>query len=238
MADTSSLAIATNIFASPNQAFVAIKERSPLLLPVVLLIVGFSAVSFLYLSRVDMGWFLDQRLQASAAQVTPQQREQALNAAAKVPPAVYGALGAALTSSVWFLILFIGALYYTAVSFVTRDGVKLKQWFALSCWCMLPVLLQVLAQIVNLSVNDARFMAAEAVNPLAFGNLLSIDRAGVTAVQQILLGLDVTTLWAILLSVLGYQSFTKSSIAKSAAVVLGPLVVIVSIATLIAALRR
>jgi hypothetical protein len=137
----------------------------------------------------------------------------------------------------WFLILFIGALYYKIESFATRDGVTLKQWFSLSCWCLFPTLLAVIAQLVNLLVNDARFMAAEALNPLAFGNLLSIDRAGATPVQRILLGLDVTTLWAVVLSVLGYQAFTKRSILKSATIVLGPLIAIVVIATLIALLR-
>jgi hypothetical protein len=241
MADTSSIAIATNIFTSPSQAFVAIKERAPLLLPVLLLLVAFGSVNFLYLSRVDMGWFLDQQLQQqtqSGAQLTPQQREQALNAAAKVPPVVYGAIGAVSTSIFIFLALFLGALYYKIVSFATGDGIRLKQWFALSCWCLLPGVLAVLAQIANLLVNDARFMPADAINPLSFGNLFSIDRTGVTAVQRILLALDVTTLWAVVLSILGYQSFTKRSLAKSAAIALGPLIAIVLIATVIAFFRR
>jgi hypothetical protein len=241
MADTSSIAIATNIFTAPSQAFVAIKERAPLLLPVLLLLIAYSSVNFLYLSRVDMGWFLDQQMQqqqqASGQQLPPEQRERALDAAAKVPKVVYGAIGAVSTSAVVFLVIFLGALYYKIVSFATRDGVSLKQWFALSCWCLLPSLLAILAQIANLLINDARFMPADSLNPLSFGNLLSIDRTGATVVQRILLGLDVFTLWGVVLSILGYQAFTKRSLPKAAAIALGPLVAIVLIATLIALLR-
>jgi len=235
MADTSTLAIATNIFTSPNQAFAAIKERAPLLLPVLLLILSFSTVNVLYVSRVDMGWLIDQQLQtAGTTQLTAEQREQAVNAATRLPKAVYGVAGAVGTTLAVFLFLLIGALYYTGVSFATGDGVRLKQWFALSCWCTLPSMLGAVAQIVNLLVNDPRFMPSDAINPLSFGNVLSIDRTGVTILQRVLLNIDFTALWGIALSVLGYQAFTKSSIVKSAAVVLGPPVAIVLIWTLLA----
>ena len=66
---------------------------------------------------------------------------------------------------------------------------------------------------------------------------MSIDRTGAPIVQRILLGIDVTAIWTLVLQVLGYQSFTKKSFAKSAAVVLAPLALIVVIGSLLA-LRR
>jgi hypothetical protein len=117
---------------------------------------------------------------------------------------------------------------------VTGDGVKLKQWFTLICWCALPQVLGIIAQLVNMTVNDPRFMLQDQINPLAFGNLLSIDRSGAPMVQRILLGIDITAIWTLVLQVLGYQSFTKSSYVKSAAVVLGPVALVVAIGTLLA----
>jgi hypothetical protein len=90
-----------------------------------------------------------------------------------------------------------------------------------------------LAQLVNLTVNDARFMPQDALNPLSFGNLLSIDRAGATILQRILLGIDITAIWGLVLSVLGYQSWTGSSMVKAVAIVLGPLAAIVTISTVL-----
>jgi hypothetical protein len=237
MADSSYLSILTNIFTAPNEAFAALKERPRVLLPVLVLLVGFSAASFYYLSHVDIGWFLDNQLRQGNANITDAQREQAVTAAAKISPLVYGALGALSTNLFSFLVILVVALYFTFVSFVTGDGVKLRQWFALLVWCVLPQMLGQVAVIVNMLMNDPRFMLQDAINPLAFGNLLSIDRAGVSTVQRILLGIDVTAIWSLVLQVLGYQSFSKSSFGKATMVVLGPIALIVVVGTLLA-LRR
>jgi hypothetical protein len=238
MADSSYVALATNIFTAPSEAFVALKERPRVLLPVLVLLIGFSAVSFYFLTHVDMGFFLDNQLRSGNANITDAQREQAVAAAAKIPPLAYGAIGAASSILFVFLLIFLVAAYFTIASFVTGDGVKLKQWFALLCWCTLPQVLGIIAQLVNMVVNDPRFMLQDQINPLAFGNLLSIDRSPSTPiVQRILLGIDVTAIWSLVLQILGYQAFTKSSFVKSAAVVLGPIALIVAIGTLLA-LRR
>ena len=234
MANSSYAALATNIFTAPREAFVALKEQPRVLLPVLVLLIGFSAVSFYFLSHVDMGFFLDNQLRSGNANITDAQREQAVAAAAKIPPLVYGAIGAFTSSFFVFLIVFLVAAYYTIISFMTGDGVKLRQWFTLICWCTLPQVLGIIAQLVNMVVNDPRFMLQDQINPLAFGNLLSIDRTGAPLVQRILLGIDVTAVWSLLLQVLGYQSFTKRPYATSAAIVLGPIALIVAIGTLLA----
>jgi hypothetical protein len=232
MADSSYVALATNIFTAPSEAFAALKERPRVLLPVLVLLIGFSVVSFYFLSHVDMAFFLDNQLRANGSNLTDAQREQAVAAAAKIPPLVYGAFGA-LSSCAIFLLYFLVACYYTIVSFVTGDGVRLKQWFALICWCALPQVLGMLAELVNMTVNDPRFMLQDNINPISFGNLLSIDRTGAPMVQRILLGIDITAIWTLVLQILGYQSFTKSSYVKSAAIVLGPLALIVLVGTLL-----
>ena len=174
MADSSYAALATNIFTAPREAFVALREQPRVLLPVLVLLIGFSTVSFYFLSHVDMGFFLDNELRSGSANITDAQREQAVAAAAKIPPLVYGAIGAVGAIFSRLLVIFLIAAYYTIVSSATHDGVKLKQWFALACWCTLPQVLGVVAQIVNMLVNDPRFMLPDSINPLAFGNLLSI----------------------------------------------------------------
>jgi hypothetical protein len=235
MADSSYVALATNIFTAPREAFAALKERPRVLLPVVVLLIGFSAVSFYYLHHVDIGFMVDSQLRSNP-NMTDAQREQAVAAATKLPPVIYDAVGV-LAPTVIFLIVFLVASYFTVVSFATGDGVKLKQWFALLCWCALPQVFGSIAQLVNMVVNDPRFMLQDSVDPLSFGNLLSIDRTNASIVQRYLLGLDVTVIWTLVLQVLGYQFFTKKPYATSAAIVLGPVALIVAIGTLVA-LRR
>jgi hypothetical protein len=234
MTNTSSLAVAANIFTSPNEAFAVLKATPRAWLPILVLIVGSTWISFTYIYAVDLGWLIETQLQmGGGAALTDAQREEAVTASLRLSPTVYGAIGAVSSSVIVLLVLFLTALYYTGVSFVTHDGVKLKQWFALACWCTLPMVFGMLAQLVNLTVNDARFMPQDALNPLSFGNLLSIDRAGATILQRILLGIDITAIWGLVLSVLGYQSWTGSSMVKAVAIVLGPLAAIVTISTVL-----
>jgi hypothetical protein len=230
---TSSFSIATNILTSPNEAFAAIKNRPNVFLPLLVLLAGYWAVSFTYMNAVDLPWFMDAQLQSRAATMTEAQLEQAATAAAEVSPWFYGAVGAVTTTLVVLLWMFITSVYYTGISFVTNDGIKLKQWFALVCWCALPTAFGLIAQLANLTVNDARFMLQDEINPLSFGTLFTIDRAGATFVQRILLGIDVTALWSLVISVIGYQLWTGASMVKAGAIVLGPLTLIVVIGSLV-----
>jgi len=202
-------------------------------MPLLILIAIYCAVSAAYTLSVDLPWMIDQQLR-QAQNLTDAQRDQAVQAALKIPPyvlATIGAVGAAVILPVLFALT---ALYYTIVSFATGDGVKYKQWFALASWCAIPIVFGLLAALVHVLGGDARFMRQEELNPFSFGNLLAIDMTGVTRLQRVLLGLDVTIVWSVVLSILGYQTFTKRSLALSAAVVLGPIAVIVVIGTVLA----
>lgn len=227
-ANLSSLSILTDIITAPARAFAALKERPTAWLPLVILIAVYGAVSVAYTSSVDLAWMIDQQLQ-QAPNLTDAQRDQAVKAALRISPAVYGVI-AAVGAAIFIPLLFaLTSLYYSGVSFVTGDGVKYKQWFALASWCFIPVVFGLLAALVHVLAGDARFMRQEELNPFSFGNLLSIDMVGVPRVQRALLSLDPTLIWSVVLSIVGYQSFTKRSLPFAAAVVLAPIVLIVAI---------
>jgi hypothetical protein len=233
MADSSSSSLLVNIFTAPSVAFAAIKERPNPWLPLLIAVVGYCVVSFVYLQVVDLPWLMDRQL-AQAGNLTDEQRAQGVEAALRISPTVYGAIGAVSTSISIVAIFALVALYLTGVSFATNDGVKFRQWFAMIVWSTMPVVFGLLATFVNLLVNDARFLPQEQLNPLSLGQLLAIDSEGTPIVQRILLSLDVTTMWGIVLQVIGYQVFTQRSIVRAAVVVLGPLAVLVLIGVLTA----
>lgn len=228
MADSTSVGVLSNIFTAPSIAFAAIKERPNPWLPLLVIIIGNAIVSFAYMQSVDLAWLIDQQMQA-AGNLTDEQRAQAVDAATSVSPLVYAAATSVSAGIIILAIMSLVALYYTGVSFATNDGVKFRQWLALIAWCSLPVVIGQVASLVNLQVMDARFLAQDALNPLSFGNLLAIDMEGATIVERILLSLDVSTLWATVLQIFGYQAFTGRSIGRAAIIVLGPLAVIVLI---------
>ncbi len=236
MADSSAVSVLVNIFTSPSAAFAAIKERPSPWLPLLILLVGAFTVQFTYMQAVDFPWLMDQQLQAgpAASQLTEEQRRQTVDAMTQIPPTVLGAAQGGSAAIAILIVYSLVALYYTGVSFATRDGVKFKQWLALIAWCSLPGVFGMIASFVNLQVVDARFLPAEQLNPLSFGSLLALNPQGATIVQRILMSLDVTVLWATVLQILGYQYFTQKSIVTATIVVLGPLAVLVVISALIA----
>src|SRR5690606_16674142 len=98
-------ATAVNVFTSPGEAFAAIKERPSAWLPILLLIAGIAAVTFVYMTSVDLPWFFETQLEAAAnADLSAEEREQAAERAASVSPLVYAAIGT-VTSSVSFLVV-------------------------------------------------------------------------------------------------------------------------------------
>lgn len=222
MADTSAFSVLTDIFAAPGAAFAAIKERPSSWLPLVVLIGAYCAVSFAYLTSVDLAWFFDRAMQ-NAPNLTDEQRAQAVETQAGMSPYVLGSVGSMSAAASFVFVFAIVALYLTGVSSAMSAGIKFKQWFALLAWCALPLVLGLLASLANVLTSDARFMPQEAVNPLSFGNLLALDSEGGPLSQRILLSLDVTTVWSLVLQVLGFQAWTGSSTAVAAAVVLAPL---------------
>ena len=233
MANTSNMAVATNIFVSPGEAFAAIKERPSIWFPLLILVGAYCVVSVLYLYKVDLAWMLDNQM--AGANLTEEQRTQAVDAAMSIPRGVYMAFGVLSALLGYPLIFAIFALYYTGASFFTNTGVKFKQWYSLLVWCSVPFLLGLLATLVYLITGDVRFVGQEGLNPLSFGNLLGVDPTGTPMVQRVLLALDPTVIWSVVLSVFGYQALSQRSIVHAAMVVLGPYVIIVAIAAVLAA---
>jgi hypothetical protein len=235
MADHSAVSILVNIFTSPTAAFTALRERPSPWLPLLLVLIGYGAVSYLYLQVVDLPWMLDRQLSLSG-ELTEAQRQQAVDAALQISPTVYSVIGAVTTPLSILIVYALIALYFTGVSFATNDGVKYGKWFAMIAWGTLPIIFGLAASFVNLLVSDARFLPQEQLNPLSFGNLLGIDSEGAPRSQAVLLSLDITTLWTVVLWIIGYQVFSQRSIVRAAVVVLGPIAAIVLISAILSAL--
>jgi Yip1-like protein len=235
MSDSTSVGVLSNIFTAPSLAFAKLRERPNPWLALLILLVGYAAVSYLYLQVVDLAWMLDRQI-SQGGNLTEEQRKQAVDAALQISPAVYSVIGAVTTPLSILIVLALIALYLTGVSFATNDGVKYGQWFAMISWALMPIVIGLTATFVNLLVNDARFMPQEALNPLSFGNLLGIDSEGAPTSQRVMLGLDISTIWAVALLVLGHSVFTQRSIVRAATVVLAPIVVIVLISVILSAL--
>jgi hypothetical protein len=232
MSEANNLSKAVNIFAAPNEAFRALKERPTALFPILVLIAGYAIVNFLYVNLVDLDWLNETQIRAAVEgnpNVTEAQVQQMVSAASALSPNITGAIGTVFTCIFVVVMMFLPALYLTIVSFATNDGIKLKQWFSLVAWSSLVGVISLIAIVVNLLTSDVTFMPQTEINPIAFASLLGAESAGGGTGAQIVRSLDFTSIWALILTILGYQVFTGRSLFKSAAIVLAPYVVIVAI---------
>lgn len=230
MADQSTLTVAVNIFASPNEAFAAIRERTRFWFPLLLILVGLFAVTFIYTNGVDILWSTEQQIRASDPDLTDAQIEQVVAATASIPQTALAVIGAAATVLVVLVIYLLYALYLKIVSAVLKDGILYKQWFGLVAWCSMPALLSSLATLVNLLANDITLMPQTEINPLSFVNLFGLDMESAGTVDQIVANLDITSAWALILTILGYRAWTGKNLALAAFIVTAPYILIVGLA--------
>lgn len=215
-----SWATAVDVIASPGEAFARLREKPTFLFPLLILMALNAGVVFWYYSLVDLAWMLEQQMQAAVPEGQP---PAALESSAA--RTVVGTVAAVAAAGLFALALVVAAAYFAFVSMLTNDGYAFKSWFALVCWCSLPLVLTQLATIVNLIVSDVSHMLPQQLSPLSFANLLGVE-PDTAAGGQTFLNLSPILLWSLVLTVLGYHSWTRRSVLASSAIVLGPLLVI------------
>ncbi len=223
----SAWATAANVIVAPGNALRRVREHPSFLFPLVLVLVPTSGVAFAYYSFVDVAWLFETQLQDA---LPDQQPPAALESGVtrnimRIGAAAGAAFVLVLTVTVW-------AAYLAFVSMITNDGHGFGIWFALVSWCSLPAVLAQLATVVNLIVSDVSRLPPEQLNPLSVANLLGID-GGSSGLVQFVTNQDPTTLWSLVLVVLGYHMWTQRSLPAAAAVVLAPCIVIGAIALLV-----
>ncbi len=226
MADNNVLLTAVNIIASPREALGALKLKPTVLLPLAAVILANVAVIFAYYSQVDVAWVMETSMQSAMEDMGPRQREAALDRVQNLSPLVVasaGAVSAALFLTFW---MFLNAAYLSGISLVTDDGLRLKHWFAMICWCALPIVFGSAASLANIFIIDATFLRPDRMNPLSLSSLLDLDSAAGSAMRQSVQSLDITALWAIVLTVYAYHLWTGRNLLASALIVLAPAMLI------------
>lgn len=224
-----------NIFTAPAEAFRALREKPTFLLPVAVLILANVILVMWYYNVVDVMWLMETSLEASNAEIPADQREQVLERIAATPRMVFAGSSAVAVSLVVLVLMLLAAMYLSLVSMFTNDGFRFRNWFSLVAWSSLPVVLAVLASMVNLAVGDPTFLAGEELNPLSFRNLLGLDVSGTGFSASLLQYADPTSIWSLALMIVGYRQWTGHSIEKSALIVAAPLLVIVVVGLVVSA---
>lgn len=227
MSAKSAFTTAINIFASPGEAFVEIKQRATFLLPLLLICTAAAAANWLYVIEVDLGWLTEQQLRAqSFIDLTDAQITDMANRAAARGPALAITQSVIGSYAVITIILLLEALYLKIVSAVRKDGVTVKQWMSLASWTSLPAILASLATAIFILTNDVRFVSQTGINPLSFSNLLGLELPESGTIVRIAANLSFINLWSLGLMIFGYRAVSGAGLATAFSVVLVPVAVI------------
>ncbi len=214
----SSLSRVVNVLFSPTTTFEAIRRRPTWLVALVILVVLGLAGAYLVTGKMDIEEVVRESVADSGRQLSEDQLEQAIALQEKLLPvfAIAGPLVIFPVACLLMALLFWVALrllggemtYQTSFS-TTVHGLMPN---AVSSLLTLPVVMSRGA----LSYEEVRSGSVLASN---LGFFASEETS--TAVRTLLAGIDVFTIWALILLIIGLAVTAGVSRAKAAAVVIG-----------------
>ena len=223
-ADTSPSAFATLIsaFSEPSKAFDAVVQRSMVWLPL-LSIIGASLLLIVwYYQTVDIGWLQDR---LTATVTDPVAREGAKGFMKRSTLTSIGAVGVLVAVPAMFAIT---ALYFSIVAKIKKLEFGFGKWFAFVVWASVPTLLTLpLGGLQILLANNGQLEPGQ-LNPVSLNSLIFHIGTGLRW-ASLMDSISLITLWTMLLTVIGYQRWSKASRASSIAVVVIPYALIYGI---------
>lgn len=194
----------TGVFFEPSKTFEDIAARPVFWVPLILIIVV--AIAYLALFAQHVGWerMLRHQFEISsrAQQMTPEQREQAINMQLRFAPVaayVFVVLGIPLSYVIW------AAILLGIVKGIMSAPVRFKQAFAAVVYGSLPsVLFSILAIVVMFMKNPDDFNMQ---NPLVFNPGAFLDPAtGSKFIYSLASSLDLFTIWTLFLIGIGLKA--------------------------------
>lgn len=219
------LTISLNILTSPEEAFIALKEKPSKLFPLLLIVVLNALVLTWYFNIVDYEWFVDDIL--SADTISEEERAEArenMLALSINSFALFGVIGG---SAAIIVINLLQAAYLSLVAAIRGDRFKFNHWFSLVCWAGLPVLLTIAGSAITILLTPNGQLSAYQLDPFTLYNLGITSNT--SSVQSLTQSISLTAFWSLGLTTVGHRQWTHVSWTRSILIVVSPYLCILSI---------
>lgn len=221
-----------SVFIDPVKAMQAVRERSMIWLPLLLMTLGTAAMMAWYYQMVDFPWLQDQLLSASG-QTDPKALEAARGFMGRGFLSSVGILSVLIAIPIMLLLI---SVYYLLAAKVIGNDLGFGKWFAFSTWTAVPSLLGIPLMAVQILMSSNGQLAPEALNPLTL-NMLVFHLPASSPWAGLLNAINIPSLWATVVAIIGYKVWTAKSTMTSAFVVLLPQVALYGGWAVIAMLR-
>ena len=228
----SATATLVQVFTEPSKAMAAVRERSMLALPLLLMILGNVALFVWYFQIVDFPWLQDAMLSANPA-MDASAREVARGFMSKSVM-----LGSTVTGIVIVvpIMLLASAVYYLLFAKVVGCDIGFGKWFAFATWSAVPTLLLLPLMAMQIILSSNGQLTMEALNPVTLNQLLfHLPTANPWA--GLLNAINLTSIWATVVAVIGLRQWTGKRLGTSIFIVLLPQLVIYGAWAIFAATR-
>lgn len=200
-----------NIITAPQAAFDSLKEKPTALMPLLLIIALSGGMQILYFANIDLDFLIDQLVIQSQAFINIPENELR-ESLADTNPITQGISSAIAIAIFLPLITAIMAGYLSFVSKFTSDEIGFKRWFCLAAWTSVVTIFAAIAGIAVVLMSADGMIALSQLQALSLNSLI-FQTTG--PFKTLLSSLDITQLWALVLLILGYKSWTGKTLASS-----------------------
>lgn len=216
---------AINILTSPSEAFAEIQQRPSKLFPLTLIVVSTAAVMYWYFTIVDFDWYIDDTL--AVANLNGAELEAAREQMAAMSQSTFKLISTSASVIGLLFVYILQAGYLSLTSALSGSGQKFGNWFSLVLWTGLPYMLSIAGMIATLLLSPNGQLSSYQLDPLTLANLgMQSSNESLTTLFNML---NLTMLWSLSLTVMGYRQWLDCSLVKAMAVVLAPYLLIVGV---------
>jgi hypothetical protein len=203
---------------SPNETFASVARRPDWVVPLLVIVLIGYASSFLIIPRLD--WEAVSAAQAEQIKAkNPNMSQEDLDRMSRMGMAVGKVIGwiAPVVAIIWYLI--VAGVLLLAFRLFGGEG-TFKQAFSATLYAWMPL---VLNGIVLTIVAVAR---GGKIDPTQMATLVKSNPAFLVSMKDqpllyaLFSSLDIFTIWTVVLLIIGFAALSRSSKAKSAAIVI------------------
>jgi hypothetical protein len=228
------LAIVQALAFEPRQAFTELDARPRFWWPLLVVVLASAALTFWYMSFVDLEWLIDQQLRQSAR--TASLTEEEIVALARQQASMGGLLagiGAVATGLFIAFMLLVGAVYYLLAGKIAGVNRSFRHWLALSAWTSLPTVLAVIPAALVLLTATSNQVGQDSLQALSLNELFFKREPGETGFA-LLTNINLFTFVSLYLATVGVKLWSGRSWLFSILFSVLPLILIVGVWALFA----
>ena len=209
-----------NVILEPTPTFARLKTRTNAWIPLLILMLLSLAISFWWISTLDFSWFHEHML---AAQPNAKPEVRAAMGKFLTPKTMMWSTGAGTVLGT-VAVFAVTALYYLIAGKLLGTGIGYGKWFGFSVWVSVPRLLALPLSALQIVTSGGR-LAPEDLNMVSL-NYLLLHLPLSNPWASLAGNIDLTSVWTIVLAVLGLKAWTGRPTATCVTVAVLPYLII------------